>query len=104
MLREYEQSPSPTARDDIQRLCSLVLASMANGGEKVQHRRIFSAPKQTGFANDTLGQVIKASCLLQDPKLFEDAAKLTKGPHTTSVLETLGTAISRADFVKWQKG
>jgi hypothetical protein len=29
---------------------------------------------------------------------------LTKGPHTTSVLETLGTAISRADFVKWQKG
>jgi hypothetical protein len=104
MLQEYEQSPSPTARDDIQRLCSLVLASMADGGEKVQDWRIFSAPQRTGFANDTLGQVIKASCLLQDPKLFEDAAKLTTGPHTTSVLETLGTAISRADFVKWQKG
>ena len=104
MLREYEQSQSPTARDDIQQLCSLVLTSMAKGGETVQDRRTFSTSKRTSFDNGTLGQVVKASCLLQDPKLFEDAAKLTKGPHTTSVLETLGTAISRADFVKWQKG
>jgi hypothetical protein len=104
MLQEYEQSQSPTTRDDIQRLCSLVLASMAKGGETVQDRRTFSAPKRMSFEIGTLGPVMKASCLLQDPKLFEDVAKLTKGPQTTSVLETLGTAISCSDFVKWQKG
>ncbi|KAL9119935.1 MAG: hypothetical protein Q9187_003512 [Circinaria calcarea] len=107
LIDEHRAMPQDRKRKiNLTRLCQLVIETneARNREKRGVGKGCFNWRTEEGFADDTLGLVVKAALQLRNPVLFESAASITGSRWPSPVYYEIGQILQKLGLSDWHKG